>query len=133
MSQGQSRRLLDVSKIVDIAQDTLTFAVSTVLWGRETILPQINMDVISKWFQAQMRSRPGGKYGVLYAKIDVSSDSPRLYQGLFDSDWKCIAARQIVSDQIDKEIIKLLEDHDLVVFDPSLRLIRKTRAEGREK
>lgn len=106
--------------LLSIAQETLISVLTTLLYGKETSILRIDMKIISDWFQSQKNTHPKVKYGVLYQRIDTSSEMPRLYQGAFDEKWNCLTARQIVSDQIDEEVKKVFGEEDLVVFDSSI-------------
>lgn len=118
MDTKKKPRLLDLN-FLNLSQDLVHSLVSTVLWGKETPLPEINLIVITDWFQSQKESHPKGKYGVLHYKTDISTNSIRLYQALFDPQWKCLVARHITSDQIDVKVNQLFEGEDLVIFDPT--------------
>jgi hypothetical protein len=119
MKSKRSRRFLNLD-ILGIAQDTLRSMMSAITWGKETQLEEIDSDSLTDWFRTQRQFRSEARYGVLYAKTDVLADLPRIYQGILDADLECIIARQVVSEGIAEEVMTLLEDQSLVIFDFSL-------------
>ena len=101
--------------------ETVRSSVDAAVWGKESAVSQVNLKIIYDWFKIQKRSHPRGRYGALYTKSDLSSGVPRLYQALFDSDWRCLVARQIVSSNIDEQVKEMIGDKNLILFDPKFR------------
>lgn len=109
---------------------TIQGLLSTFLLGKVASIPEINLKVVAEWFLVCKESYPGANFGVLYrvqsGDTDIESallaepsieQEYRFFQGLFDRDVKCLVARQISSKKVSSEILQLLGDQEMVMFD----------------
>src|SRR5688572_24718299 len=107
MNSKNKKTILNID-LVNIAQDTLISSLTTIFYGKETILTNISMEILMTWFKSQKRNHTKVKYGAIYTTTDIASDSIRIYQGLFDDNWNCLVARQVTSEKIDDDVKKML-------------------------
>ena len=105
---------------------SLTDLAETTLWGKSNKQQVLTLSDIKNWFN---ELPPHYKKKIALAavlRMDATSGSLRIYQGIFDKGLNCFLARQLLVEQMSSDLIDLFGHEKVIIFLEDPKSLSKT-------
>lgn len=89
-----------------------------VYWGNSLPVESLSLDDVKTYLKKLLESKSIKtiKVGVAQKLSIPNSTKHRIYIGVFDNAWKCIAATQLLVDNIDVDLAQKFLEKDVIIF-----------------